>query len=168
MTARHTACLVVVAPFRKTVTSCKHIQFDVSLHAEAVTKWPPFYRRYFMIHYININGCIWSKRSLKFVTHDNVLVPVNQASTWIQQWLIYWRTYALFDFNELTVVCVIFCIFRSLVPNSYMVQNMLSLDVSRHSLQWTYTHQHGQRRLNGKIYVDLSSAIPIPCTFTRA
>ena len=67
---------------------------------------------------IYINGCIWSKRSLKLVTYDNVLAPVNQAITWIKNCIIYWRTYALFDFNELMVVCVIFCTFPSLVPNS--------------------------------------------------
>ena len=68
-------CITCVRPV---VTSlCYH-------HIEAETKWPPFCRRHFQVHFLNDNVWIWIKVSLKSVPKS----PVNNipALVWIMAW----------------------------------------------------------------------------------
>ena len=53
-------------------------------HIEAETKWPPFRRRQFQMHFFNENIWIWIKISLKFVL--SIIIDYKPALVQIMAW----------------------------------------------------------------------------------
>ena len=88
--------------------------WQISSHCEAETKWPPFHRRYFQMHFLewkilnfkrNVTeicslGSNWKYGSIGL---DNGLAPKRrQAIIWSNVCMFYWHIYATLFLNELT------------------------------------------------------------------
>ena len=80
--------------------------FEENKHIEAETRWPPFSRRHFQMHFLEwkFQWSLFPMVQLTIFQHwFRLWVGAGQATSHYlkQWWLVYWRMYASLGFNEL-------------------------------------------------------------------
>ena len=118
---------------------------EAALHIESETKWPPFRRRHFQVHFVeckllNFNhnfpeicssGCNWQYGS---IGSDNGLAPNRrQAIIWINDGLGYWCIYASFGSQGVTLLVTCHVIMEHIIQGPLIYQYDLFIYFNRNS-----------------------------------